>query len=72
MKKFSFSDSEMNVMLVSLIQRRNDILGLSNNKVITGCETLTKIYADELATVENLLEKFFPGSVERIKASSAA
>lgn len=70
MKKFSFSDSEMNVLLVSLIQRRNNILGLSN--VTNGCEVLTKTYADELATVENLLEKFFPGSLERIKASSAA
>lgn len=67
MKKFSFNDSEMNVLLVSLIQRRNNIIGLRD--VANGCEVLTKTYAEEMTTVENLLEKFFPGSLERIKAT---
>lgn len=65
MTKFAFDGKEMNVLLISLIQRRNTVLDLLNVK--TSVASYTDAYAEELATVEGLMEKFFPGGLERIQ-----
>lgn len=63
--KFDFTGEEMSALLMSLIQRRNTVQDLLN--VDGAPESYTNGYLAELATVEGLLEKFFPGSVDRIK-----
>lgn len=63
--KFDFTSEELSVMLMSLIQRRNTVKGLMD---VDGASASYKnSYLAEMATVEGLLEKFFPGSVERIQ-----
>jgi hypothetical protein len=60
-----FSDSELSVLVISLITRRRNIQGLLNMQ--NNPQTFIDSYVEELATTESLMEKFLPGSVERIK-----
>lgn len=64
-----FNSNEMNVLLISLIQRRNTVLDLLNVK--TSVTSYKDSYTAELLTVEGLLEKLFPGSLATIKATAA-
>lgn len=68
--KFEFNGDEMSVMLVSLITRRNNILGLL--KVDHMPESYYSSYRQELSVVDGMLERFFPGSVSRLEAALAA
>lgn len=66
--KFDFTCEEMSTLLMSLIQRRNTVQGLLN---VDGASAgYISGYLAEMATVEGLLEKFFPGSLERIKQAT--
>lgn len=66
--KFDFNGDEMSVLLMSLIQRRTNVLGLLERVQSESC---ILSYRAELHTVENLLEKFFPGSVANLKKNAA-
>jgi len=67
---YKFDSEEITVILVSLVTRRNNIVGLLN------IESMPEAYYDgyrkELTVLDGMLERFFPGSVERIKATVAA
>lgn len=67
---YDFNNEEMSVLLVSLVGRRENIIGLLNIPKMS--ESFYKGYNQEMRVVESMMEKFFPGSVERIKAASAA
>ena len=58
--KFDFSADEMSVLLHSLIARRNRL-----KSIIDGRES--SIYGRDLRTVESVMDKLFPGSVESIE-----
>lgn len=66
MKKYTFNDDEMTAMMMALIGRRNTIKGLMT--VECASDSYKNSYIAEMATVEGLLEKFFPGSVSRLPA----
>lgn len=68
--KYDLDGEDLGVLLASLIGRRNSILGLIRVEGLS--EAYYTGYRQELSVVDSLLERFFPGSVERIKASSAA
>lgn len=68
--KYELDGEELSVLLVGLIGRRNNILGLV--KMDGMSDSYYSGYARELDVVENLLEKFFPGSVQRIKTNEIA
>lgn len=59
--------NEMSILLVSLIQRRNNILGLLDIDCLS--DSNRDSYSEEMKVVETLIERIFPGSVERIKAT---
>lgn len=63
--KYDFNGEELNVLLMSLIGRRNDIKGLLDNAPSSDIE-YHKWYSGELKIVESLLEKFFPGSMKSL------
>lgn len=66
--KYDLSGEDLGVLLGCLIGRRNNILGLI--KVEGASEAYYAGYRQELSAVDSLLERFFPGSVERIKAAA--
>lgn len=67
---YKFDGEEISVILVSLIARRNNILGLLNIERMS--ETYYAGYRQELSVVENMLERIFPGSVANLNACCAA
>lgn len=69
--KYDFDGEELNVILMSLIGRMRTVQNLLDVPAVSDPSYISS-YKSELKTVEDLLEKFFPGSVERIKASYAA
>lgn len=64
---YKFDGEEISVILVSLITRRNNILGLLNIERMS--ETYYADYRRELRVVENMLERIFPGSVANLCAA---
>lgn len=68
--KFDFDGDEISVILVSLIARRNNILGLM--KLDRMSESYYAGYRQELSVVDGILERLFPGSVSKLEAASAA
>lgn len=68
--KFEFDNQEMSALLVSLVGRVRDINGLLDVKDMS--DSFYSGYRQELEVVKGLLERFFPGSVERIIANMAA
>jgi len=68
--QFELSGDELSVVLVSLIGRRNSILGLL--KLDRMPEPYYAGYRQELSVVDGMLERLFPGSVSRLEAASAA
>lgn len=64
--KYELNGDDLAVLLVSLIGRRNNIHGLL--KIENMSESYYDSYKQELCTVENLLNKFFPNSVERLQS----
>lgn len=59
---------EMSVLLMSLIQRRNSILNMLKIDCIS--DSNRESYNEEMKVVENIMERMFPGSVDRIKAAA--
>lgn len=64
MQKFDLDADELNVILISLIRRRDTAINMLEMSMIPEHK---ESYDKEIKTVDKLLEKFFPGSVERIK-----
>ena len=61
--KFDFSVDETSVLLTSLIQRRNSIKELVGR---------LPSYEKDLSSLEAVMEKLFPGSVELIRKNEKA
>lgn len=53
--KFNFTNNEMTVLLMSLITRRSTLLRMVE---------IVPAYSKDLAELESLMEKIFPGSLE--------
>lgn len=53
--KFNFTNNEMTVLLMSLITRRSTLLRMVE---------IVPAYSKDLAELESLMEKMFPGSLE--------
>lgn len=68
--KYDLNSDDLSVLLVSLIGRRNNINGLLTGKGMS--DSFYDSYRKELNTVDSLLERFFPGSVENIKSTANA
>lgn len=62
---FQLNGSELDIILISLIGRRNSIKALLTNNGMM--DNYYAGYRDELSRVENLLEKFFPGSLKSME-----
>lgn len=68
--KYDLDGFELDILLISLIGRRNNIKGLLTTSGMS--ESYYAGYREEMARVDGLLEKFFPGSVKSLEANAAA
>lgn len=67
--KFDFCSEEMSVVLLSLIQRRLHLKSMLTHTVFSA---MFSTYTKELETIENLIERMFPGSMNPILAAEKA
>lgn len=58
MKNFDFTNEEMSVLLMSLIERRDSINQLLNSDGLS--DNGRTAYFHEMEVVDNLLKRFFP------------
>lgn len=61
--RYNFTADEMNVLLTSLVARRNTIIEL--------IESIPS-YSEKLQEIEAVMEKLFPGSVEVLRENNQA